>query len=187
MHTEAYQQAKRRFIEFWGEMSSSWGISRTMSQVFALLFASPTPLDTDAIMEELDISRGNANMNLHKLMSWGLVRKVDMPESRKDFFVAEQDVWQMAVNIIRNRQEREIAPVQESLRQIADSVLPQAPGPHQQPRPLTPEEELFRRNLLNMGDFMMLFTAFSAMLLPILENHDPQQLQRLMDLAQGTD
>jgi DNA-binding transcriptional regulator GbsR (MarR family) len=126
-------------------------------------------------------------MNLHKLMSWGLVRKVDMPESRKDFFVAEQDVWQMAVNIIRNRQEREIAPVQESLRQIADSVLPQAPGPHQQPRPLTPEEELFRRNLLNMGDFMMLFTAFSAMLLPILENHDPQQLQRLMDLAQGTD
>ena len=37
-------------------------------------------------MEELSISRGNANMNLRDLMEWGLIDKVIIPGDRKEYF-----------------------------------------------------------------------------------------------------
>ena len=43
-----------------------------MAQVHALLLASDKPLSTDEVMEALQISRGNANMNLRDLMNWEL-------------------------------------------------------------------------------------------------------------------
>ena len=34
--------AERRFILHWGEMGTKWGINRTVAQVHALLYLSPT-------------------------------------------------------------------------------------------------------------------------------------------------
>jgi len=66
-----------------------------MAQIHALLYAELEPMDTDAIMEELRISRGNANMNLRKLNEWGLVHKVSVEGDRKDYFIAEKmsGIW----------------------------------------------------------------------------------------------
>jgi DNA-binding transcriptional regulator GbsR (MarR family) len=44
-------------------------------------------------MEELSISRGNANMNIRELTDWGLVTKVFKPGERRDYFIGEKDVW----------------------------------------------------------------------------------------------
>ena len=62
--SERHGEALGRFVYLWGEMATHWGINRTMAQIHALLYASEKALDTDAIMERLGISRGNANMNL---------------------------------------------------------------------------------------------------------------------------
>ncbi|MCB0787033.1 MAG: ArsR family transcriptional regulator, partial [Flavobacteriales bacterium] len=86
-------EARRKFIEAWGAFGSAWGISRTMAQVHALLLLATEPLSTDDVMEQLNISRGNANMNLRALIDWGLVSKVLKPGDRKDHFEAEKDVW----------------------------------------------------------------------------------------------
>ena len=68
-------EAKQKFIETWGKLGSEWGINRTMAQVHALLLVTPDALTTEEVMEELSISRGNANMTLRDLMSWGLIEK----------------------------------------------------------------------------------------------------------------
>jgi DNA-binding transcriptional regulator GbsR (MarR family) len=73
---DRHHEALSKFILFWGEMASSWGISRTMAQIHAYLYAREDPADTDHLMERLQISRGNANMNLRSLRNWNLVRKV---------------------------------------------------------------------------------------------------------------
>lgn len=46
-----------------------------MAQVHALLLISDTALSAEEIMDELAISRGNANMNIRALLDWGLVYK----------------------------------------------------------------------------------------------------------------
>jgi len=68
-------EAKEKFINAWGVHGASWGINRTMAQVHALLLVSPDALSAEEIMEELNISRGNANMNIRTLIEWGLVFK----------------------------------------------------------------------------------------------------------------
>jgi DNA-binding transcriptional regulator GbsR (MarR family) len=109
------QQAKDDFVTQWGAMGSSWGINRTMAQIHALLMISPQALTTDEIMEELRISRGNANMNLRELAGWGLIRGIVRKGERKEYFEAEKDVWKIFCTVVRERKRREIEPALEVL------------------------------------------------------------------------
>ncbi len=86
-------EAKQQFISSWGAFGTHWGINRTMAQVHALLMTSSQPLSQDDIMEQLEVSRGNVNMNIRDLISWGLVDRVLIPGERKEFFTAEKDIW----------------------------------------------------------------------------------------------
>ncbi len=113
-----YQEAKRKFIEAWGTLGSSWGINRAMAQIHALLLISPESLSTEEIMEELQISRGNVNMNIRALMDWGIVQKEHKIGERKEFFYAGKDIWELARQVSRERRRREIDPVLKMLNQV---------------------------------------------------------------------
>ena len=112
------QESKEQFIQIWGVLGSSWGINRTMAQVHALLLISSEPLCTEDIMQQLSISRGNANMNLRDLMTWTLVQKTHKPSDRKEYFKAEKDIWEVAKRIAKERKRREIQPLIEALNFI---------------------------------------------------------------------
>src|SRR6478752_3736949 len=109
------QQTREEFVTQWGAMGSAWGINRTMAQIHALLITSQEPLTTDEVMEELQISRGNAHGNLRELVSWGLVRSVVRKGERKEYFEAEKQVWKMFCIVIRERKRRELRPAMEAL------------------------------------------------------------------------
>jgi DNA-binding transcriptional regulator GbsR (MarR family) len=118
--TDALKQARDEFVAQWGAMGSQWGINRTMAQIHALLMTMPEPLDTDAVMEELEISRGNAHTNLKELVAWGLVRIVVRKGERREFFEAEKDVWKIFITVARERKRREIDPALAVLRKCAE-------------------------------------------------------------------
>lgn len=113
-----YQQAKTRFIEGWGQLGAQWGINRTMSQIHALLLCSPKALSTDEVMAQLNISRGNANMNIRELIAWGVVRKSFIKGDRKEYFYALKDIWEVARLIARERKRRELEPLLAVLSEI---------------------------------------------------------------------
>lgn len=113
-------EAKQQFILNWGVLGTQWGISRTMAQIHALLLVSPEPMSADDIMRELQISRGNTNMNVRDLMDWGIVEKILKPGERKEFFTAEKDIWVVAMRIIRERKRREVEPILNVLDQLKD-------------------------------------------------------------------
>ena len=112
--------AKQQFIHSWGVLGTQWGINRTMAQVHSLLLVASKPLSTDDIMDELSISRGNANMNIRELMDWGLVDKVIVPGDRKEYFSAEKDIWKVATRIMYQRKKRELDPMLKVLNQLID-------------------------------------------------------------------
>jgi DNA-binding transcriptional regulator GbsR (MarR family) len=113
------RQGKEKFIESWGKMASDWGINRTMAQVHALLLIAPEALTADEVMEQLNISRGNANMNIRALMDWGLVHKKLRPGARKEYFMAEKDMWVVVRQIITHRKKRELDPMLKVLDEIS--------------------------------------------------------------------
>lgn len=113
-----YSDARHQMIQTWGQLSTQWGISRTMGQIHALLMISPDPMTTDQIIEELGISRGSVSMNLRGLMEWGVVHKAFVPGDRKEFFTSEKDAWKMALQIARERKRRELDPMIQSLQHL---------------------------------------------------------------------
>jgi len=114
----SYQEAKELLIQAWGTLGSHWGINKTMAQIHALLLISPESLTTEQIMEELHISRGNANMNIRALMDWGLIHKTHKPGDRKEYFSSEKDMWEITRQIARERRKRELQPVIKVLGQV---------------------------------------------------------------------
>lgn len=115
-------RAEDDFSAAWGQMGPSWGISRTMAEVHALLYITGRPMNTDEVMERLRISRGNASMSLRSLVEWGIVERIHKRGDRKEYFLAEQDVWAIARTVIRERLRREILPVLTTLYEIRDQT-----------------------------------------------------------------
>lgn len=114
--------AQDRFIAAWGQMGTTWGISRTMAEVHALLFITGGPMCTDEVMERLEISRGNASMSLRALVDWGIVHREHKRGDRKEYFAAEQDVWTILQSIVRERMKREMHPVMAALAEQRDQA-----------------------------------------------------------------
>lgn len=174
---KAYQEALDQFLLLWGEMGPAWGINKTMAQIHALLYAVDEPLDTDSIMDQLEISRGNANMNLRKLTEWGLVTKTQHEGSRKEFFTAEKDVWVIASIIIQERQYRELMPVKQNLIECLE-LLP-TKGEN------SDESVVFRERIEDFVKVLDLFEEFSAALLPYVQSKKLGSLKTLLSLAKA--
>lgn len=174
--SEAYVESLDRFVLYWGEMASAWGINKTMAQIHALLYAENDPLDTDTIMNKLGISRGNANMNLRNLIHWQLVHKVHFKGSRKDFYTAEKNVWQIVATIIQERQQREITPIIDNLEEcyrILDEKGEQ-----------TEEEQDFKARIEEFMTFLNMFERFTEAILPFVNEKNLKFLKKFVKLAE---
>lgn len=114
--------ALNAFVESWGSMGALWGINRSMARIHALLLATREPLGLEEITDTLGISRGNASMCLKELRHWGVVRRVHLTGERRDFYIAEEDIWSMLFRIAAERKKREFDPALSALRKVMDST-----------------------------------------------------------------
>ena len=120
VESEKLKEAREQFVAQWGALGTQWGINRTMAQIHALLMTVPEPLSTDDVMEELQVSRGNAHTNLKELIAWGLIRSVVKKGERREYFEAEKDVWSIFTTVAKERKRREIEPAIAVLHQCAE-------------------------------------------------------------------
>jgi DNA-binding transcriptional regulator GbsR (MarR family) len=108
--------ASESFVLHWGDMGMHWGMSRSTCQIQALLYLAERPLTAEDIGNMLKLARSNISTSLKELQSWNLIRRVPVANDRRDHFVAEIDVWEIAKRISKRRKEREIDPALAALR-----------------------------------------------------------------------
>lgn len=106
------------FVLHFGEMGRSWGVNRTVGQIYALLTVSPTPLNAEQITEALGVSRSNVSIGLRELQGWNLVLLRHLPDDRRDHFTTPEDVWQILRTLAEERKKREIDPTLSVLREL---------------------------------------------------------------------
>ena len=106
----------QQFVMHFGEMGSRWGVNRTVGQIYALLFVASKPLNADEVGEALAFSRSNVSMGLKELQSWGLVKLIHLPNDRREYFQAPDDVWAIFRTLAAERRKREIDPTLSMLR-----------------------------------------------------------------------
>ena len=116
------------FVNTWGQMGSLWGINASTARIHALLICSNEQLSLDEIASRLQISRGNASMCLKELRTWGVVKLINQPGDRRDYYASEPDVWQMFFAIARERKRRELDPALVAARATLDGADPSTPA-----------------------------------------------------------
>ena len=67
--TDAVGAAGGRFVLHWGEMGTRWGVSRTVSQIHALLFLLGRPMHAEEIAAVLQVARSNVSTSLRETLA----------------------------------------------------------------------------------------------------------------------
>ncbi|MCH7548897.1 MAG: transcriptional regulator [Candidatus Krumholzibacteriota bacterium] len=101
------------FVEGWGLMGPSWGISKVMGEIHALLYLTTTTLSLDEISEKLKTSRSNVSLNVRALVDLGIVKKVIVRGERKDYYTAEDDIGKVARLLAIAKKRKELDPAME--------------------------------------------------------------------------
>lgn len=117
-------------VYHFGEMASRWGFNRTVGQMLGLIVLTEDPLSAEQIGQSLNISRGNISMAAKELQSWQLIRVHREPGDRKDYYVSNGSIWELAQQVMSERSKREVNPTLSLMRtqlmssENDDSCLP---------------------------------------------------------------
>jgi DNA-binding transcriptional regulator GbsR (MarR family) len=79
------------------------GLSRSVGQIFGVIYGSPIPLAFADVVALLGISTGSASQGLRLLRELGAVRLVDDPEGRRERFVAEMELRCLLGGVLQHR------------------------------------------------------------------------------------
>jgi DNA-binding transcriptional regulator GbsR (MarR family) len=104
MEQRPADQARAVFIEGMGAASATSGVlSQLQGRIFGVLLLQDHPLSLDEIAEALQLSKSNISINIRNLVEWHLVRRVSVPNSRRDHYEAASDFWRVMQEIMERR------------------------------------------------------------------------------------
>jgi DNA-binding transcriptional regulator GbsR (MarR family) len=91
-----------------GRLIEFWGFKRNLGRIWAVLYLSPEALSAEDLRHLLKLSSGAVSMSLSELLRWGVVRRVWVQGERRDFYVAEVQLWKMISRVFSEREKAEI-------------------------------------------------------------------------------
>lgn len=156
-----------RFILHFGEMGRHWGMSRTVGQIYALLYLAQKPLNADEIVDTLELSRSNVGSGLKALEAWRLVRLSHQSGDRREFFEAPSDIWEVFRTLAEEKRRREVDP---TLRFLRESLRSQA---------VTADERQVQERMRVLYDLIDLTCSW----FDDVQKLSPQTLERLMRMG----
>jgi len=159
--------AVEEFVLRWGDLGGQWGVNRSVAQIQALLLLSDRPMTAEEISEKLGMARSNVSNSIKELLNWKLVMRVPVLGDRRDHYVAETDLWQMASKVAQGRKEREIDPMVTAIR----AAMVHVDDPRISP--------VVRDRLHGMHDFINTVEGWYNQMI----NVPPQQIMRLIRLG----
>lgn len=115
MENPELDKIRDEFTEIAGQLSVRLGLSRTVGQLYALLFLSDEPLCLDYMVERLKVSKGSVSTNVRELEKWSAVRKVWVKGSRKDYYEANRDTLKIVINRFKGS-------IQERLNEMSGGI-----------------------------------------------------------------
>lgn len=111
-----------RACEAVGAAMEVWGFKRVLGMVWTFLYLSSKPLSAQDIRQGLGISSGLVSMVLSELARWGVVSRAPMPGERREFYVAERNIWRPISKVLRERELYQAAVTLERLREVESEL-----------------------------------------------------------------
>lgn len=105
-----------------GRIIEAWGFKKIMGMIWAFLYLCPEPACAKDICKALSISPALVSITIQELLQWGVVRKLSPIGKRRDYYIAEHDIWRMVRKVLHERGKREMESIQEKLESALSAL-----------------------------------------------------------------
>ena len=106
---------EEELIQEFGNLYESYGLRRLQGLIVGLLLTRSEPVSLDDMVEILDRSKGPISISVRRLDDMDLVRKVEGPNNRRNYYASHPDIF-------FNNFKSNMATVQEN-RTLAERFL----------------------------------------------------------------
>jgi DNA-binding transcriptional regulator GbsR (MarR family) len=102
---------ERELIQEFGNIYESYGLKRLEGLIVGLLLTQDAPVSLDDMVERLGHSKGPISVSVRRLADIGLVRKVNGPVNRRNYYAAHPDIFynNFQFNMATVRRNRSLA------------------------------------------------------------------------------
>lgn len=110
-HPKAPSSAERELIEEFGNIYEAYGLRRLQGLIVGLLLTTEEPVSLDDMVEILDRSKGPISISVRRLDEMDLVRKVEGPNNRRNYYASHPDIFynNFKFNMATVRKNRDVA------------------------------------------------------------------------------
>ena len=119
-----------RACEAIGQVMELWGFKRIHGMIWMYVFLQPEPVSAQDIRTALGISSGLVSMTVAELQHWDVIHRQSVRGDRKDYYVAEFNIWRPILKVLREREYYQMSATVEALRafekQLAGTGQPDA-------------------------------------------------------------
>jgi DNA-binding transcriptional regulator GbsR (MarR family) len=92
-NSKAPSPAEQELIEEFGNIYESYGLRRLQGLIVGLLLTRSEPVSLDDMVEILDRSKGPISISVRRLDDFDLVRKVEGPNNRRNYYTSHPDIF----------------------------------------------------------------------------------------------
>lgn len=147
---ENLQAVNDSMLEGLGKLAEYFGYNKVMGQLFGALLLSPDPMSLDDLAEALQKSKANVSTNMRTLENMGMAREVWVRGERRKFYEAETDFWKLVVNILSNRELRDLEQALDILQRNTEKLRKAMPAMDEEERELS---ELYVQRIDRLQEF----------------------------------
>lgn len=138
-------ELENEVIAFFVDTVRWFGAPKSLGAIYGLLFISAEPISFDQIATRLQMSNGSVSQGLKILKDLGAVRVTFKPGERRDFFVAETQLRQLASGFLRQKVERQLLNGEGRLNQLFENTCPELNAIKQRPCRFQERLDLLKR------------------------------------------
>lgn len=109
--SKAPSPVEKELIEEFGNIYESYGLRRLQGLIVGLLLTKGEPVSLDDMVEILDRSKGPISISVRRLDDMDLVRKVEGPNNRRNYYASHPDIFfnNFKVNMATVRENKALA------------------------------------------------------------------------------
>lgn len=116
-------------IDIFVRIARLFGVSKSVGEIYGLLFISDAPVPLDYIRSRLNLSSGSASQGLRLLRTLGAVHATYMPGDRRDHFMAETGLRKITSGFLREKVVPDLMIHEEQLQRLT-GLLEEIPSSH---------------------------------------------------------
>ena len=115
--------------EFFVRIGGILGVPRSVAEIYALLYASPKPLDFEHIQARLDMRKGSVSQGLKFLRDHGMILSIKEKGTKRERWEPTPSLAASLVNILRSQVLPSLEKSKPTLQNVLKLATAQAAAP----------------------------------------------------------